>query len=270
MGPCAHCGKPITIPSPPPHQRWSERRARWWFWMALMLLAAGAAAVLLVAGLMYWPTLRINREVAPRMQCLYNLQQIALAMRQYESVNGSFPPAYVADQQGNPLYSWRVLLLPYLGYQDLYDRFRLNESWNSPANRPVSDLTLDVFQCPAQSRRQAPTTNYLMVVGPHTIAGGGVPRRLAEIVDGLANTILVVESADSDIHWAEPSDLPFDQLDFTINHGEHRAISSHHAEGANAAFCDGSARLLKNSISPSLIRAMLTIDGAETIPPPDF
>ncbi|MEN6405920.1 MAG: DUF1559 domain-containing protein [Thermoguttaceae bacterium] len=271
IGPCAHCGKPITIPMPPaPAPRPSVGRARWRFWAALALLVIGTAAVLLLVGLMYWPTVRANREVAPRMQCVYNLQQIALAMRQYESVYGSFPPAYVTDPRGKALYSWRVLLLPYLGYQDLYDRFRLNESWNSPANRRISDLTLDVFQCPAQPRTRAPTTNYLMVVGSHTISSGRNPRRLAEITDGLTNTILVVEVADSDIRWAEPSDLRFDRLNFTINNGKRQTISSYHAEGANTAFCDGSVRLLKDSTSPGLVRAMVTIDGSELASPPDF
>jgi hypothetical protein len=38
-----------------------------------------------------------------------------------------FPPPHAVDANGQPLLSWRVLLLPYLDHQELYDEFRLNE-----------------------------------------------------------------------------------------------------------------------------------------------
>ena len=42
------------------------------------------------------------------------LEQIGLALHNYLDVNGRFPPAWFAEVSGPPLYSWRVLLLPYL------------------------------------------------------------------------------------------------------------------------------------------------------------
>ena len=44
-------------------------------------------------------------------QCISNLKQIGLGLLNYESRYGCFPPAYVADAKGQPLYSWRVLLM---------------------------------------------------------------------------------------------------------------------------------------------------------------
>ena len=49
-----------------------------------------------------------------RNACRNNLKQLALAMHMYHEQHGSFPPAYVADENGTPMHSWRVLLLPYL------------------------------------------------------------------------------------------------------------------------------------------------------------
>ena len=37
-------------------------------------------------------------------------KQLGLALLAYERAYGSFPPAYVADANGKPLYSWRVLI----------------------------------------------------------------------------------------------------------------------------------------------------------------
>ena len=77
---------------------------------------------------------------------------------------------------------------------------------------------------------------------------------------------MLVEVADSNVCWAEPEDLHFDKLTFAINGGKRQAISSYHRHGANVAFCDGSVRFLKDSTNPQLVKAMLTIDGGETVP----
>src|SRR5262245_30030320 len=54
------------------------------------------------------------RESARRMSCSNNLHNIAIALRNYESVYHCLPPAYTVDAEGKPLHSWRTLLLPFL------------------------------------------------------------------------------------------------------------------------------------------------------------
>ena len=78
---------------------------------------------------------------------------------------------------------------------------------------------------------------------------------------------MVVEVADSGTWWAEPHDLSFDQMNFKINNSKRQGISSYHPGGVNVAFCDGSVRFLNDSTNPQLVKAMLTIDGGEPIPP---
>ena len=65
------------------------------------------------------------------------MKQIGLALRSYHQDQGRFPPAVVYSPEGRPLYSWRVLILPYLEQKDLYDEFDLNEAWDSPHNREL-------------------------------------------------------------------------------------------------------------------------------------
>src|SRR6478672_5330638 len=48
-----------------------------------------------------------------RMACSNHLKQIGIALQNYHDVYGSFPPAYVADANGRPMHSWRVLILPF-------------------------------------------------------------------------------------------------------------------------------------------------------------
>lgn len=68
------------------------------------------------AAIGLWAVLAVMNTptcVYPRyMQCRSTLTQISLALYQYEQHNGAFPPAYVADQNGVPMHSWRVLILP--------------------------------------------------------------------------------------------------------------------------------------------------------------
>ena len=72
--------------------------------------------------------------------------KIATGVNAYRKKHHTMPPAYLADKQGKPLLSWRVALLPYLGQQDLYKRFHLDEPWDSPHNRQLIPLIPDVYQ----------------------------------------------------------------------------------------------------------------------------
>src|SRR4051812_39897469 len=55
-------------------------------------------------------------------------------MSNYEATHGSFPPHALYGKDGKPLLSWRVLILPFMQQNELFQRFRLDEPWNSPHN----------------------------------------------------------------------------------------------------------------------------------------
>jgi prepilin-type processing-associated H-X9-DG protein len=211
------------------------------------------------------PAVQAAREAARRINCQSNLTHIATAMQCYSSKYGCFPPAFVADKNGKPMHSWRALLLPYLD-ESLSAKYDFNEPWDGPNNRKITDVALSVYHCPSQPDSKQPTTNYMMVVGPHTISDGPHSRKQAEITDGSGSTIMLVEVADSDVPWAEPKDLSFDQLDFKINGSERPGIGSVHSGGATVAFFDGSVRFLPDTTKPERIKAMLTIGGGEKLP----
>jgi hypothetical protein len=66
--------------------------------------------------------------------CQYNLKQITYGLHNYHMKYGSYPPAYTVDEQGQPMHSWRVLILPQMGYSFLYDNFDMSQPWDSPHN----------------------------------------------------------------------------------------------------------------------------------------
>src|SRR4051794_12070960 len=55
-------------------------------------------------------------------------------MHNYHEQHGRLPPAVVHGDDGKPLLSWRVLLLPYIEQGELFKKFRLDEPWDSPHN----------------------------------------------------------------------------------------------------------------------------------------
>ena len=137
------------------------------------------------------------------------LGKIAKAMWAYEEQHGHLPPAFSVAADGQRLHSWRVLLLPHLGYQELFDRFNLNEPWNSEHNRNVSSEIPNEYrdlELGLRTRMLAPT-------GKNTaISETGV--KLIEIVRGTVATILLIEAPDAlAVHWTEPSDFLADGKD---------------------------------------------------------
>ncbi|MGI6402518.1 MAG: DUF1559 domain-containing protein [Thermoguttaceae bacterium] len=81
------------------------------------------------------------------------LKQIAAATLAYEADHGTLPPAFSVDADGQPLLSWRVLILPYLGAdaQALYEEFALDEPWDSEHNQPLLEKIPDVYRRPSDS-----------------------------------------------------------------------------------------------------------------------
>ena len=200
---------------------------------------------------------------------------LGFALQNYHDVEGAFPPAFASDPDGKPLCSWRVLISPYCEQREFFDSYNLKASWDDKANLALaqSDSFVNLFACPSDPNYKdqfdavhVPFTNYVAIVGPGTIfPGGGKTVSLSEISDGAENTILLVEIANSDIHWSEPRDLRFDEMSFTINDPRKPSISSPHDGGPGVLFADRRFYRIAESISPKTVKALITIDGEDGI-----
>ncbi|MCR9120515.1 MAG: DUF1559 domain-containing protein, partial [bacterium] len=89
----------------------------------------GALAPVAVAAMA--PAVMAARAAARQAQATNNLKQLGLAMHNYHDVYTHFPAAYTADKEGKPLLSWRVHLLPFIEGGALYEKFHLDEPWDS-------------------------------------------------------------------------------------------------------------------------------------------
>jgi prepilin-type processing-associated H-X9-DG protein len=222
--------------------------------VALVVLAVPCLGVLVALLL---PAVQAAREAARRAQCSNNVRQIVLALHNYHDVFQTFPPAVVTDANGNPLYSGRVLLLPYLEQKPLYDQFDLTQAWDSPRNLPISQTKIATFSDPSALNAPPGQTDYLFVTGKGTVFEGTQARALPSIADGASNTLVVLEVHKSGINWAEPKDVDI-SAPMALPKGNHPG-------GSNGAMADGSVRFLSGSINPQTLRDIATRDGGEAV-----
>jgi prepilin-type processing-associated H-X9-DG protein len=220
------------------------------------------AALVLIALTIQLPPIHACREAARRMQCCNNLKNIAMAMYNYSTKYGCYPPAYTVDKQGRRMHSWRALLLEFLD-RDLYAKYDFSRPWNSPENKAVADMRCGPYYCSTEHPQNS-ITSYVMLVGPQAFSDGPTGRKPEEISDGPANTIIVVEMSPSGILWTEPRDLNTAEMSFKINDPNQVGVRSCHTNSAHVLFADGSVQyVISNSDIEKFLKALTTINGKE-------
>lgn len=200
-----------------------------------------------------------SRERAARESSSLHLKQLGLAIHQYSSDTGRLPPAAARDPQGKALLSWRVLILPQLGHQNLYRKFRLNEPWDSPNNKPLLKMMPKQYHSKA-SKAGSDQTHFRVFVGNNTLFpdNPGAALRLSFVTnaDGTANTILVVEAGKA-VPWTSPEEIPY-------NPGQPlpdlRGLYPH-SNGFLVLTADGATRYLTSTSDTTLRNAITWNDG---------
>jgi hypothetical protein len=208
---------------------------------------------------------RVAVDAMHEDECSANLKRIGVALQQYHDRCGSFPPAYVLNEQGQRWHSWRVLLLPDLGYADLYDQYRFDELWNGPHNRQLLARMPAVYGCPADQQRAAENTNYFAIVGPQTAWPEYCALSIGHVTDGTANTVSLIESVDAGIAWLEPRDMNYADLKNGAYHSNPRP-SLPHTEMMHLLFLDGSLRKCNRNLDEKDFRAICTPAEGQLFP----
>jgi prepilin-type processing-associated H-X9-DG protein len=213
---------------------------------------AGMCVLVGVGGALITPAFSSAREAARRTQCKNNVQKIEMAMHTYADDYGSFPPAFVADENGKPMHSWRVLVLEYID-PALFNQYDMSKPWDSPENHAVMMKKPNIFGCPSSTAGNE--TNYMVVTGPGTLyPQGDVGPQIQSITDGTSNTILVVEVHNSGVKWTQPVDLPIGQVTIPVNTSQ---PSSNHPGGINVGFADGSVKFLAEGVDDQNLKQQI-------------
>ncbi len=222
------------------------------------------------------PAIQALRESARKISCQNNLRQIGLALNNFESAHQIYPPGSLLGTQ----FSWAATCLPFLEQAPLHECFDFAGAWNSPHNYPSALIVLTAFRCPSSSKDYPGLTDYSGIAGSwlstspslsgerngmlfEPVPPSDVPVRVAEVFDGLSQTIMVAESAllleDQQGWWACGGNC-ISHDDGRVNNPDGHAteIASFHVGGANAVSADGAVKFLTNQMEPSVVGAYCT------------
>jgi Protein of unknown function (DUF1559) len=187
----------------------------------------------------------------PRARTINNLKFMGLAMHNFAAINGGRFPAAAIRKGDKAILSWRVAILPFLEQFALYERFHLDEAWDSPHNASLLKEMPRVY-APVTNPREttAYTTYYQWVVGPGSLFDGDEGTR-ADVNIFARPTLMIVEAAEP-VPWTKPEDLPYDDGKPLLR------LGGPFENGSYVTFADGSVRFLSREHSPETLRALIT------------
>ena len=184
-------------------------------------------------------------------------------MHSYHDTHGRLPPAVVYGEDGTPLYRWRVLLLPYIEQQELYEEFHLDEPWDSPHNIQLVPSMPRTYAPPPGKQWKVPEGHTVL----HVFLGQGAAfedhvtlRLVSAFPDGTSNTFLVVEAGEP-VPWSAPHDLIYDP------DGPLPELRCIFKRGFRAVMADGSMRWVSKDTSEATLRAAITRNGNDAFGP---
>jgi hypothetical protein len=222
-------------------------------------------------GLLLPPGVSFDREFGRSVQCTCNLKQVALALHNYHDFHGEFPPAFVPDQDGKPMHSWRVLILPFIEQQGLYQQYDFEEPWDGPNNRRLFSRIPRVYQCPSDVRTGrgiSEWTSYVAVVDARAAWPGPTSAKLSDFSAGTAMSVLVLEDQTQEIPWMEPRDLTLEQAVSVLSSQDPQFAGVHRQDDffyeysgfRQAALADAVVRPLFDGLPHDLVTGWLRID----------
>ncbi len=235
----------------------SRRDGKAWVKLAIgIALMLGAIYLLL-------PSVSTPRWVHRRMSSQNNLKQIGLAMHNYYDTYGELPPAVVTGEDGTPLYSWRVLLLPYLEEKELYEQFDLQQPWSSEHNRALLDKMPSVYESPCspdtpEVKGQTPYRAIVDSDAGRTVLKSTAGGSFREVTDGTSNSAMVIDDPARLVQWTKPEDIDaLELLALTpIDENEIRCI--------NVLLADASVRTIDEERRSELVPMVFCNDGRMT------
>jgi hypothetical protein len=200
------------------------------------------------------------RQAGGRIKVEQRMKAMALAMMNAsDENNGRMVPSAICGKDGEPLLSWRVAMLPYLGHAELYRQFKLDEPWDGPNNSRLLPLMPETYSHPLERAAAARGLTYFRVfTGPNTpfpdptppFPPGASPLHYpGSFRDSTRRTILIVEAGEP-VPWTKPDELAYDPK---------KPLPKLGGQFKNGLFvvalADGEARVIYPQVSEDTLRA---------------
>jgi len=198
------------------------------------LLVVIAIIAVLISLLL--PAVQSAREAARRAQCVNNLKQLGLALHNYESTNGCFPPGNAQSGIGTGKAvkgtNWSIFgrIAPFMEQANVFNIANFMITNSDVQNTTVCRLPVASFSCPSETGQVLYTNpggeifagaNYAFNMGTWYVWGGygtgsvnttialknagvfGINQatRLQQFNDGMSNTVMASEGKLNQAQW---------------------------------------------------------------------
>ncbi len=169
----------------------SPCRARAWPGFTLVELLVVIAIIGILIALLL-PAVQAAREAARRAQCTNNLKQLALAVLNYETALGVWPPGCIEDttmsnRNLDESWGWGVFILPYIEQQALYDKLnvkdrKLRHVLADTTDQQLLQTPLAEFRCPTDRTDPLLSKDIRHFFGHGNNAGGKIELSTANYI----------------------------------------------------------------------------------------
>jgi len=213
--------------------------------------SVGTMVVLSVLVAIVLPAIRTGRLRGRLRQRMTNMRVVWGSLRWFDDLYGLPPPVH-RDEAGRPLSSWRFQVVPFL--EGIMIDVDYSERWDAPIHRWLATRPHGCF-CFGQGADPSTQldTNLMAITGRGTAFEEDRAVRLADLD---RDTILLIEVANSGIHWMEPGDVDVEAVPESITQGVDGI-------GVLVVFADGAVWLVRPDVPLSELKKFFTIEGAK-------
>jgi hypothetical protein len=199
--------------------------------------------------------------IAAQDRDIDNMKQIVDALNSYAAKYGTYPTPTVVDKAGTPLYSWRVLILPFLGYEDLYKEFQLDKPHDHPSNLSLLSKMPKEFASPNTDALSAQQSNYVLLTGAGTLFPASGPLTPKNTDDP---TLLLVQTREGLGNWMEPGDIDVDR---GVRPGPRpmRDIGGIQKDSFVSVSTSGESFRIPNSVPANVLDSLISPNGNENV-----
>ncbi|MEC8553931.1 MAG: DUF1559 domain-containing protein [Planctomycetota bacterium] len=189
-----------------------------------------------------------------RKRSIDNMKRINHAIYKWLEDKSQVPQSVIVDATRQKGLSWRVAILPLLGYKELYKKFNLKEPWDSPTNEALLKYIPPEFVSPEHFDEN---TNYQMFVNGTALFSEKERKDKSDISDGKYVVVMGEVDRKFAVPWTSPYDYDVSEEPLT------RGLGNERQDGTFVGWLTGRPSLWPNPINVTELKKALTFEAGD-------
>lgn len=187
------------------------------------------------------------------------LRGMNVAMEAYQLEHAEFSRDVTID--GVVVHGWQTLLLPQLGYGELFERIELKKPWDDGVNRAAFQERIREFELPSINDKRHPgVTSALPVIqsaGNSQVMNQPEIHSANDITDGTSQTLFLGEIDSQLTSWGQPGNV----RDPAIGLNQPAGFGGCFDQRVFFLLADGSVQGIRVGVDAEVLRALASPKG---------